>query len=91
MFSPPVSSGKNAPTSLASGHFSGSGVEERGGSGTWGSAGHASPSRGFGDGTPYEPMASRELGSHDNLSPAFVNSRIQRKTERENPYGKPSR
>ncbi|PNI69904.1 TCF4 isoform 5, partial [Pan troglodytes] len=29
MFSPPVSSGKNGPTSLASGHFTGSNVEDR--------------------------------------------------------------
>lgn len=34
----------------------------------------------YGDGTPYDHMTSRDLGSHDNLSPPFVNSRIQSKT-----------
>ncbi|XP_042095200.1 transcription factor 4 isoform X13 [Ovis aries] len=82
MFSPPVSSGKNGPTSLASGHFTGSNVEDRSSSGSWGSGGHPSPSRNYGDGTPYDHMTSRDLGSHDNLSPPFVNSRIQSKTER---------
>uniref|UniRef100_A0A8D1SPK7 Transcription factor 4 n=2 Tax=Sus scrofa TaxID=9823 RepID=A0A8D1SPK7_PIG len=82
MFSPPVSSGKNGPTSLASGHFTGSNVEDRSNSGSWGSGGHPSPSRNYGDGTPYDHMTSRDLGSHDNLSPPFVNSRIQSKTER---------
>ncbi|XP_055273391.1 transcription factor 4 isoform X10 [Moschus berezovskii] len=82
MFSPPVSSGKNGPTSLASGHFTGSNVEDRSSSGSWGSGGHPSPSRNYGDGTPYDHMTSRDLGSHDSLSPPFVNSRIQSKTER---------
>lgn len=82
MFSPPVSSGKNGPTSLASGHFTGSNVEDRSSSGSWGTGGHPSPSRNYGDGTPYDHMTSRDLGSHDNLSPPFVNSRIQSKTER---------
>ncbi|KAL4682250.1 hypothetical protein H8959_001805, partial [Pygathrix nigripes] len=77
MFSPPVSSGKNGPTSLASGHFTGSNVEDRSSSGSWGNGGHPSPSRNYGDGTPYDHMTSRDLGSHDNLSPPFVNSRIQ--------------
>ncbi|XP_062984306.1 transcription factor 4 isoform X9 [Elgaria multicarinata webbii] len=82
MFSPPVSSGKNGPTSLASGHFTGSNVEDRTSSGSWGNGGHPSPSRNYGDGTPYEHMTNRDLGSHDNLSPPFVNSRLQSKTER---------
>ncbi|XP_074389899.1 transcription factor 4-like [Zonotrichia albicollis] len=82
MFSPPVSSGKNGPTSLASGHFSGSNVEDRTSSGSWGNAGHPSPSRNYGDGTHYDHMASRDLASHDNLSPPFANSRIQSKGER---------
>ncbi|ELK11067.1 Transcription factor 4 [Pteropus alecto] len=77
MFSPPVSSGKNGPTSLASGHFTGSNVEDRSSSGSWGNGGHPSPSRNYGDGTPYDHMTNRDLGSHDNLSPPFVNSRIQ--------------
>uniref|UniRef100_A0A8C4US07 Transcription factor 4 n=1 Tax=Falco tinnunculus TaxID=100819 RepID=A0A8C4US07_FALTI len=82
-------SGKNGPTSLASGHFTGSSitflsldVEDRTSSGSWGNTGHPSPSRNYGDGTHYDHMSSRDLGSHDNLSPPFVNSRIQSKTER---------
>ncbi|XP_030048833.1 transcription factor 4 [Microcaecilia unicolor] len=84
MFSPPVSSGKNGPTSLASGHFTGSNVEDRTSSGSWGNGAHPSPSRNYGDGTHYDHMTSRDLGSHshDNLSPPFVNSRIQSKAER---------
>ncbi|NXG36415.1 ITF2 factor, partial [Dromaius novaehollandiae] len=57
-------------------------VEDRTSSGSWGNTGHPSPSRNYGDGTHYDHMASRDLGSHDNLSPPFVNSRIQSKTER---------
>lgn len=33
----------------------------------------------YGDGSSYEHMTNRDLGSHDNLSPPFVNSRIQSK------------
>ncbi|KFO20287.1 Transcription factor 4 [Fukomys damarensis] len=93
MFSPPVSSGKNGPTSLASGHFTGSNVEDRSSSGSWGNGGHPSPSRNYGDGTPYDHMTSRDLGSHDNLSPPFVNSRtqkVQTKKVRKVPPGLPS-
>ncbi|NWX99990.1 ITF2 factor, partial [Nothoprocta ornata] len=57
-------------------------VEDRTSSGSWGNTGHPSPSRNYGDGTHYDHAASRDLGSHDNLSPPFVNSRIQSKTER---------
>ncbi|KAM8961404.1 transcription factor 4 isoform 2-T2 [Pelodytes ibericus] len=104
MFSPPVSSGKNGPTSLATGHFSGQTVEDRSNSGSWGTSTHPSPSRklscsvqasvhshpprrwlhNYGEGSHYEHMTSRELGthSHDNLSPPFVNSRLLSKAER---------
>ncbi|XP_069075871.1 transcription factor 4 isoform X14 [Pleurodeles waltl] len=102
MFSPPVSSGKNGPTSLASGHFSGSNVEDRTSSGSWGNGTHPSPSRklscsvqasvhghpprrwlhNYGDGAHYDHMPSRDLGSHDNLSPPYVNSRLHGKAER---------
>ncbi|XP_078530968.1 transcription factor 4 isoform X18 [Lissotriton helveticus] len=82
MFSPPVSSGKNGPTSLASGHFSGSNVEDRTSSGSWGNGTHPSPSRNYGDGAHYDHMPSRDLGSHDNLSPPYVNSRLHGKPER---------
>uniref|UniRef100_A0A286XT17 Transcription factor 4 n=1 Tax=Cavia porcellus TaxID=10141 RepID=A0A286XT17_CAVPO len=67
-------------------------VEDRSSSGSWGNGGHPSPSRNYGDGTPYDHMTSRDLGSHDNLSPPFVNSRIQSKTERSSysSYGRES-
>ncbi|XP_075697502.1 transcription factor 4 isoform X6 [Rhinoderma darwinii] len=82
MFSPPVSSGKNGPTSLASGHFTGPNVEDRSNSGSWGSSAHPSPSRNYGEGAHYEHLTSRDLTSHDNLSPPYVNSRMQSKSER---------
>uniref|UniRef100_A0AAR2IYL5 Transcription factor 4 n=1 Tax=Pygocentrus nattereri TaxID=42514 RepID=A0AAR2IYL5_PYGNA len=74
MFSPPVSSGKNGPTSLGSGHFSGSstlGLIPLGRSGLCG----------YVDGSQYH-MTSRDLGSHDNISPPYVNSRLAGKSER---------
>ncbi|KAM5192434.1 transcription factor 4 isoform 1-T1 [Mantella aurantiaca] len=83
MFSPPVSSGKNGPTSLASGHFTGPNVEDRSNSGSWGSSAHPSPSRqNYGEGSHYEHMTSRDMTSHDNLSPPYVNSRVANKSER---------
>ncbi|KAK0137375.1 Transcription factor E2-alpha [Merluccius polli] len=57
MFAPPVSNGKNRPTTLASSQFGGSGVDERSGPGPWGSAEQSSPSfsqgRGYQEGTVY--------------------------------------
>ncbi|XP_041030601.1 transcription factor 12 isoform X9 [Carcharodon carcharias] len=44
MFSPPVNSGKNGPTTLASSQFGGSVMEERTGTTSWGSADQPSPS-----------------------------------------------
>ncbi|XP_078278454.1 transcription factor 4 isoform X5 [Rhinoraja longicauda] len=83
MFSPPVSSGKNGPTSLGSGHFGGSSLEDRTSSGSWGAGGHPSPSRNYADGMHYEQVTNRELGSHDNLSTSsFMNSRLVGKAER---------
>ncbi|XP_047444359.1 transcription factor 3a isoform X2 [Mugil cephalus] len=43
MFEPPVSNGKNRPTTLASSQFGGSGIDERSGSGPWGSGEQNSP------------------------------------------------
>uniref|UniRef100_A0A671R728 Transcription factor 4 n=1 Tax=Sinocyclocheilus anshuiensis TaxID=1608454 RepID=A0A671R728_9TELE len=76
MFSPPVSSGKNGPTSLGSGHFSGSNLEDRASS-SWGNG-----VRNYADGSQYGHMASRDLGSHDSISPPYTNSRLAGKTER---------
>ncbi|XP_068196391.1 transcription factor 3a isoform X2 [Antennarius striatus] len=53
MFEPPVSNGKNRPTTLASSQFGGSGIDERSGSSPWGPGQQNSPSfnqgRGYGD------------------------------------------
>ncbi|XP_066501700.1 transcription factor 4 [Hoplias malabaricus] len=79
MFSPPVSSGKNGPTSLGSGHFSGSNVEDRVSSGAWGNS--ARVTKNYVDGAQYH-MTSRDLAAHDSISPPYVNSRLAGKTER---------
>ncbi|XP_037547861.1 transcription factor 4 isoform X2 [Nematolebias whitei] len=73
MFSPPVSSGKNGPTSLGSGHFSGSSMEERSNTASWASGSRSSKS--YADGSQY-------MASHDGLSPPYANSRLTGKTER---------
>ncbi|XP_028826908.1 transcription factor 4 isoform X4 [Denticeps clupeoides] len=89
MFSPPVSGGKNGPASLGSGHFSGSSLEDRSSSGSWGNGTRAS--KGYIDGSQYAHMASRDLASHDNISPPYVNSRLAGKTERASySYGRES-
>ncbi|XP_068604521.1 transcription factor 3a [Brachionichthys hirsutus] len=53
MFEPPVSNGKNRPTTLASSQFGGSGIDERSGPGPWGPGQHNNPpfnqGRGYGD------------------------------------------
>ncbi|XP_048397356.1 transcription factor 4-like isoform X8 [Stegostoma tigrinum] len=103
MFSPPVSSGKNGPTSLGSGHFGGSNLEDRTNSGSWGAGDQPSPSRGevlgfmeqkwnYGDGVHYEQVTNRDLGSHDNISSSsFMNSRLVGKAERASfPFGRDS-
>uniref|UniRef100_F6SSR7 Transcription factor 4 n=1 Tax=Xenopus tropicalis TaxID=8364 RepID=F6SSR7_XENTR len=59
-------------------------VEDRSNSGSWGNSAHPSPSRSYGEGGHFEHMTSRDLSSHshDNLSPPFVNTRIQGKSDR---------
>ncbi|XP_075885386.1 transcription factor 4 isoform X4 [Nelusetta ayraudi] len=82
MFSPPVSSGKNGPTSLGSGHFSGTNMEERTGAGSWASGSRSS--KNYADGSQY-------MASHDSLSPPYANSRITGKNERSSySYGRES-
>ncbi|KAM4635266.1 LOW QUALITY PROTEIN: transcription factor 4 [Polymixia lowei] len=80
MFSPPVSSGKNGPTSLGSGHFSGSNMEERTNAASWGSGSRGSKS--YVDSSQYGHMPSRDMTSHDSLSPNYSNSRLAGKSER---------
>uniref|UniRef100_A0A669DMW3 Transcription factor 4 n=1 Tax=Oreochromis niloticus TaxID=8128 RepID=A0A669DMW3_ORENI len=72
MFSPPVSSGKNGPTSLGSGHFSGSSTSAFS---FFSSLTSSSPfssssfSSSYADGSQY-------MASHDSLSPPYTNSRV---------------
>ncbi|XP_064849227.1 transcription factor E2-alpha-like isoform X4 [Oncorhynchus masou masou] len=68
MFAPPVSNGKNRPTTLASSQFGGSGIDERSGPGPWVSGEQNSSSfnqgRGYGEGAHYnehEGLASTPL------------------------------
>ncbi|XP_029906397.1 transcription factor 3b isoform X4 [Myripristis murdjan] len=80
MFAPPVANGKNRPTTLASSQFGGSALDERSGSGSWGSE-QSSPSfsqgRGYGEGSHYN--------EHEGLSSPFLSSGIAGKNER-SPY-----
>ncbi|XP_065145201.1 transcription factor 12 isoform X2 [Paramisgurnus dabryanus] len=88
MFSPPVNSGKNRPTTLGSSQFSASGMDERTSQASWASGGQSSPSyessRGFEDSTHYpDHLSDSRLVSHEGLSPApFMSSSIMGKPER---------
>ncbi|XP_055517211.1 transcription factor 12 isoform X7 [Leucoraja erinacea] len=85
MFSPPVNSGKNGPTTLASSQFGGSVMEERTGTNSWGSADQPSPtyesSRAFAENPHYsEQLNDSRLGSHEGLSPTpFMSSSLMGK------------
>ncbi|KAM3865962.1 transcription factor E2-alpha-like [Diretmus argenteus] len=77
MFAPPVSNGKNRPTTLASSQFGGSGIDERSGSSPWASGEQNSPSfnqgRGYGEGPIYnehEGIASAPIFSSVNAGKA---------------------
>uniref|UniRef100_A0A8C2CQ75 Transcription factor 12 n=1 Tax=Cyprinus carpio TaxID=7962 RepID=A0A8C2CQ75_CYPCA len=88
MFSPPVNSGKNRPTTLGSSQFTTSGMDERTSQASWASGGQSSPSyessRGFGDSTHYaDHLSDSRLVSHEGLSPTpFMSSSIMGKSER---------
>ncbi|XP_064169218.1 transcription factor 12-like isoform X2 [Anguilla rostrata] len=88
MFSPPVNSGKNRPTTLGSSQFSASGMEERTSQASWAAGGQSSPSyetsRGFADSPHYgDQLSDSRLVSHEGLSPTpFINSGIMGKSER---------
>ncbi|KAL7842267.1 hypothetical protein SRHO_G00239560 [Serrasalmus rhombeus] len=77
----PVSNGKNRSATLASTPFVGSGMDDRSGSGTWGSGEQNSSSfssRAFGDGAHYS--------EHENMSPSSLySSGLGGKSER-GPY-----
>uniref|UniRef100_A0A3P8SDV2 Transcription factor E2-alpha n=1 Tax=Amphiprion percula TaxID=161767 RepID=A0A3P8SDV2_AMPPE len=78
MFAPPVANGKNRTMTLASSQFGGSAIDERSGSGSWGSTEQSSPSfsqgRGYGEGSHYN--------EHEGLSSPFISSGIAGKNER---------
>ncbi|CAN8201606.1 unnamed protein product [Coccothraustes coccothraustes] len=70
MFPLPVANGKNRPTTLASTQFGGSGLDERPGSGSWGTADQNSSTfdqgRSYGEGAHYGEH--RDLPSHNSIS-----------------------
>ncbi|XP_005059951.1 PREDICTED: transcription factor E2-alpha isoform X4 [Ficedula albicollis] len=70
MFPLPVANGKNRPTTLASTQFGGSGLDERAGSGSWGTADQNSSTfdqgRSYGEGPHYGEH--RDLPSHNSIS-----------------------
>ncbi|XP_023669884.1 transcription factor 12 isoform X3 [Paramormyrops kingsleyae] len=88
MFSPPVNSGRNRPTTLGSSQFNASGMDERSSHSSWGTGGQPSPSyessRGFADSPHYgDHLSDSRLVSHEGLSPTpFMNSGMMGKTER---------
>lgn len=93
MFSPPVSGGKNRPTTLGSSQFSAPGMDERTNQASWAPGGESSPSyessRGFADSPHYgNHLSDSRLVSHEGLSPTpFMNSNIMGKSERTSFHG----
>ncbi|KAJ8272386.1 hypothetical protein COCON_G00112450 [Conger conger] len=85
MFSPPVNSGKNRPTTLGSSQFS---MDERASQVTWAAGGQASPSyespRDFADGPHYgDQLSAGRLAAQEGLSPTpFLSPAVMGKTER---------
>ncbi|XP_068276965.1 transcription factor E2-alpha isoform X10 [Nyctibius grandis] len=71
MFPLPVANGKNRPTTLASTQFGGSGLDERPGSGSWGTGDQNSSTfdqgrQSYGEGAHYGE--ARDLPSHNSIS-----------------------
>ncbi|XP_063259187.1 transcription factor E2-alpha isoform X3 [Prinia subflava] len=71
MFPLPVANGKNRPTTLASTQFGGSGLDERSGSGSWGTADQNSSTfdqgrQSYGEGPHYGEH--RDLPAHNSIS-----------------------
>ncbi|XP_034737926.1 transcription factor 3b isoform X10 [Etheostoma cragini] len=78
MFAPPVPNGKNRTMTLASSQFGGSAIDERSGSGSWGSAEQNSPS--FSQGRGY--VEGSHYSEHEGLSSPFISSGVAGKNER---------
>ncbi|XP_068455680.1 transcription factor 3a isoform X4 [Clinocottus analis] len=62
MFEPPVTNGKNRPTTLASSQFGGSGMDDRSGSGPWGPGEQNSPSFNQGRGYAEQGLYNEQEG-----------------------------
>ncbi|XP_075954674.1 transcription factor 3a isoform X3 [Anarhichas minor] len=62
MFEPPVSNGKNRPTTLASSQFGGSGMDDRSGSGPWGPGEQNGPSFNQGRGYAEQGLYNEQEG-----------------------------
>uniref|UniRef100_UPI003510A557 transcription factor 3b isoform X2 n=1 Tax=Osmerus mordax TaxID=8014 RepID=UPI003510A557 len=80
MFAPPVANGNNRKTTLASSQFGGSALDERNGSGSWGSE-QNSPS--YNQGRPYGE--GPHYSEHEGLTSPFLSSGLGGKGER-GPY-----
>ncbi|KAM8874951.1 transcription factor 3b isoform 7-T7 [Spinachia spinachia] len=78
MFAPPVANGKNRTMTLASSQFQGSAIDERSGSGSWGSAEQNSPS--FSQGRGY--VEGSHYNEHEGLSSPFIGAGVAGKNER---------
>ncbi|XP_068599302.1 transcription factor 3b [Brachionichthys hirsutus] len=78
MFAPPVANGKNRTITLGSSQFGGSAIDERSGSGSWGSAEQNSPS--FSQGRVY--AEGSHYNEHESLSSPFISSGVSGKNER---------
>uniref|UniRef100_A0AAQ4QG62 Transcription factor E2-alpha n=1 Tax=Gasterosteus aculeatus aculeatus TaxID=481459 RepID=A0AAQ4QG62_GASAC len=72
MFAPPVANGKNRTMTLASSQFQGSAIDERSGSGSWGSAEQNSPS--FSQGRGY--VEGSHYNEHEGLSSPFISAGV---------------
>ncbi|KAM8849823.1 transcription factor 3a isoform 4-T4 [Spinachia spinachia] len=62
MFEPPVTNGKNRPTTLASSQFGGTGMDDRSGSGPWGPGEQNSPAFNQGRGYAEQGLYSEQEG-----------------------------
>ncbi|KAM4657987.1 transcription factor E2-alpha isoform 3-T7 [Amazona ochrocephala] len=89
MFPLPVANGKNRPTTLASTQFGGSGLDERPGSGSWGTGDQNSSTfdqgRSYGEGSHYGEH--RDLPPHNSISSSpFLGAGLVGKSSERTPY-----
>ncbi|KAM9515770.1 transcription factor E2-alpha isoform 9-T16 [Guaruba guarouba] len=90
MFPLPVANGKNRPTTLASTQFGGSGLDERPGSGSWGTGDQNSSTfdqgrQSYGEGSHYGEH--RDLPPHNSISSSpFLGAGLVGKSSERTPY-----